>query len=188
MDMTVAGIDSESGMTFKREQSNTNVSAGAWAFFGWFNAHHSHSEVNVATQTQQEAMWASGQVRLDATLGSRRAEKLPVGADFAIGPQIYFSQGAVREEKQGTLMRRSIDVTIQVRKASGAVNASAALVVSCDTLSLSFASGYSSLTNAQGQTRITLSREYPVGFAPGSAKAKVTVKLGDYSRDLDVSL
>ena len=192
MDMSVAAVDAESGITFKREQRTTTSPTGLWGFFGWFSRAAHEDQLSVSAQTQQSSMWASGQVRLDATLGARRAEKLPVGADFALGPQIYFSQGPVREVRPGKndppVVHRSLDVTLQVRKQSGAVNAGVNLDVTCDALLLSYADGYSSTTDAAGQTRVTLTRDYPLGLAPGAVKARLTVKLGDLARTLDLSL
>jgi hypothetical protein len=190
MDMSVSGLSSEHGLVFNQKQSTAAGSSGSswWGFYGWFDGYGSASRQEQTQVSQSEQQWSSGQVRLDASLGARRMEKLPVGAQVAIGPQISFSVGAAREATSGAISQRWVEVTVQVRKSSGAVNPEQDLDVACDPFPYAFMPGYGNATDAQGRTVVKVYRDYPKGLAPAPGKARLTVTLGAIVRTFEVTL
>ncbi|HYR10884.1 MAG TPA: hypothetical protein VEQ60_24100, partial [Longimicrobium sp.] len=73
MDMTVSGISAEHGVVFRQRQTQAQGSAGSfWGFYDWFGGSASTREQTAQSRSAYEQQWASGQVRLDALLGSRR--------------------------------------------------------------------------------------------------------------------
>lgn len=189
MDMSVSEISAENGMTFSQDQTTASGRGNSfWGFYGWFDVAANRNSYDQTQRSEYETTWSSGQVRLDATLESRHTEKLPVGVELEIGPKIYFSQGALRESTAAKVTRRSVDVRIQVQKASAAVNPAATIVTSCTGLAWSYATGYTSTTNALGETVVTLTRDVPAGAPVVPVKGKLTVKLGEIVRDFEVTL
>lgn len=190
MDMSVSHVSAESGLTFRRDQTSVAGRGGSfWGFYGWFEGAGTHSGVEQTSRSEYEQTWSSGQVRLDAVMEARHTDKLPVGVEVEIGPKIYFTQGPLREAAVGrTVTRRQVDVTIQVQKANAAVNANVTLVVACAGLGYGFASGYSSTTNGEGRTVVTLTRDVPAGAPLVPATGTLSVRLGEISRTLDVTL
>lgn len=190
MDLTVSGMSAENGMVLKQQQTQASGVAGSswWGFYGWFDGQASSSRQEQSTQSGYEQQWSSGQVRLDATLGSRRMDKLPVGAEVVTGPQISFSVGQATETKTGALVRRTVDVTIQVRRGNGQVLVGQALSVASDPFPYSFGTPEGSITNTSGKVVVQLSRDYPAGVAPSPVKGTITVTMNALVRSFDLSL
>lgn len=190
MDMSVSGVSSEHGLVFNQQQAHAAGSSGSswWGFYGWFDGYGSASRQEQSQVNQAEQQWSSGQVRLDAVLGARRMEKLPVGAQVEIGPQISFSVGTAREATTDNVSQRWVEVTVQVRKSSGAVNPDKRLSVTCDPFPYAYVGSFTNTTDAQGKTVVKVYRDYPRGLAPTPAKARLTVTLGAIARTFDVTL
>lgn len=190
MDLTVGAMDDERGMSFTRTQTSAGASLSwfPWAFGGWFQTDVQYQN----SHARAEADWAAGQVRLDAMLAPRRTSKFPVPAEVTIGPQMYFSQGAVRETvADDVVTSREVDVEIKVLKSSGAANPSAPLQVDVDRFALSFvddAEFNGSTTNNNGEVKVTIKRDIPNPFFAQPAKVKLTVRLGQMFKTLDISL
>lgn len=190
MDMTVSGISAEHGMVFKQQQAQASGAAVShWGFHDWFGGSATQSQHEHTAVARNEQQWTSGQVRMDAMLGARRMDKLPVGADVQIGPQILFSQGAVRETKPSgqAVTRRSTDVSVQVRKRNGAISVDQALVVSSDVFAYSLPGGQSA-TGTDGRMVVTLYREYPTGLPVTPVQGVLTVTMNDVVRTFEVTL
>lgn len=188
MDMTVSGMSAENGMVFRQQQTSASGYAGSswWGFYGWFDGSASASRQEQASQSAYEQQWSSGQVKLDATLGTRRMEKLPVGAEVVTGPQISFSVGKTTETKVDKLIRRSVDVTVQVRKRDGSVLVGQSLVVSSDPFPYALADG--STTSTSGKVVVQLTRDYPAGVSPQPVQGALTVKMNDMVRNFGLTL
>jgi hypothetical protein len=190
MDMTVSDVSTEHGMTFKRDQTSV-VSHGhsmPWGFGNWFSVSGYGTHAEQTSTNTSNTTWSSGQVRLDAQLESRHADRLPVGVEVEIGPKIYFSQGPVRETRGKTSTRREVDVAVQVQQASAAVNPDVRLVMTCTQLSASFSGETGSKTDENGNAVITVTREVPTGAPPVPLTGTITVRLGDIVRTLDITL
>jgi hypothetical protein len=191
MDMSVGAMDNETGVTYN--VNSTSSSSGSYgAFFGLIGIGYktdSSSYSNMMANSDREAQWSEGVVQLDATLGPRRTGKFPTPASVSIGPQIFFSQGSVVETKVGGVVtERSIDVLINVRKASGAVNPSKPLELEAAGLLPSFSTTApftGSTTNADGQCKVTLRRSITPGFSQ-TGKRTLTVRLGQISKRFDI--
>lgn len=190
MDMSVSGMSSEHGLMFKQQQTSAAGVSGSsyWGFYGWFDGYGTASRQEQTQVNQSEQQWASGQVRMDAVLGARRMEKLPVGAQVEIGPQISFSVGTPREVTTNNITQRWVEVTVQVRKSNGALNVDQDLSISSDPFPFAYVGSHTNTTNAQGQTVVKLFREYPKGLAPAVAKGRLTVTMGAIVRTFDVTL
>lgn len=195
MDMTVGAVDSERGTTF----SSMNYSGGThayglfWGYLGWFDMNIKSSEASSSSATDYEADWAEGQVRMDAMLGPRRTGKFATPAEVTIGPQLYFSLGAVNEtaNAEGVVTSRSMDVVIKSRKANGAVNPSVNIQVDPAHFGLSYATtdGFTGSTaNAQGEVKITLTRNIPSPRFSAATRGRVTVNLGQIKKYLEITL
>jgi hypothetical protein len=191
MDMSVGAMDNETGVTYN--VNSTSSSSGSFgAFFGLIGIGYktnNESYSNMMANSDREAQWSEGVVQLDATLGPRRTGKFPTPASVSIGPQIFFSQGSVVETKVGGVVtERSIDVLINVRKASGAVNPSKSLELEAAGLLPSFSTTApftGSTTNADGQCKVTLRRTITPGFGQ-TGKRTLTVRLGQISKRFDI--
>jgi hypothetical protein len=191
MDMSVGAMDNETGVTYNVNSSSTS-SGSVGAFFGLIGVGYktsSSSYANMMANTDREAQWSEGVVQLDATLGPRRTGKFPTPANVSIGPQIFFSQGSVVETKVGGVVtERSVDVLINVRKASGAANPAKPLELEAAGLLPSFSSTApftGSTTNADGQCKVTLRRAIAPGFGQ-TGKRTLTVRLGQISKRFDI--
>jgi hypothetical protein len=190
MDMTVSDVSTEHGMTFKRDQTSVSTHGHSlpWGFGNWFSVSAYGTHTEQTSDTNSHNTWSSGQVRLDAQLESRHADRLPVGIEVEIGPKIYFSQGPVKETRGKTSTRREVDVAVQVQLASAAVNPDVTLVMSCTHLAAAFAGKTGGKTDALGNAVITVSREVPTGAPPVPQTGTLTVRLGEIVRTLDITL
>jgi len=112
-----------------------------------------------------------------------------VPASVSIGPQIFVAQGSIVETKVGGVVtERSVDVLINVRKASGAVNPSKVIELDAGGLLPSFSTTApftGSTTNADGQCKVTLRRSITLGFAQ-PVKRSLTIRLGQISKRFDL--
>ncbi len=191
IDMSVGAMDDETGAQYTVSQSSTRA-ANVGLFFGILGVGYyatSNSFRDINSQSHREAQWSQGTVQLDATLAPRRTTKFPVPARVSIGPQIFVSQGSVVETlDSGTLTARSVDVLVNVRKASGAPNPSKTLELDAAGLLPSFSSAApftGSTTNADGQVKVTLRRSINFGFGQ-PVRRTLTLRLGDISKRFDL--
>lgn len=193
MDFSVGAMDATSGLVFNKTQWSNNVSGSVfWGFGGWFQGDsHIDNSLTVGT-SQQQSEWMKGQVRLDAMLSPRDTGKLPVPAEAAIGPQIFFSLGTVRESKEGKAVKaRAVDLVILVIKADGSVNPQRQIEIDASTLQVSFKTdeGFDgSTTNADGKVMITLTRNIPNPLFLQPVKVPVRVSLGQIVRTASLTL
>jgi hypothetical protein len=193
MDLYVGAFDNEQGVSFSRRQNTSNVTGVGllWGFVGWFDTESTETTSTFDRTTRQEGSWSQGEVRVDALLGPRTTSKFPVPADISIGPQIFFSQGAVTEAPAPTGgTKRSVDITITVRKASGDENPNLSLEFDPGVLQPSFSTTApftGSTTNADGQCKVTLSRNLPAGFG-NPRKTPISVRLNQVSKSFVVTL
>lgn len=194
MDLSVGALDNESGVRFERTQSR-DVVANVGLFFGFlgfglasFRSSSSYSERN----SDREQDWARGQVRMDAMLRPRPVEDLGAPAQVTIGPQIFFSQGGVTETSSGGVVtERSVELVVSVRKADGSPNPSVVLDVDSGPFLAAFdtTAGFTgNTTNADGQIRVTLTRNIPNPRFLRAARAVVTATLGELSQQTEVRL
>lgn len=192
MDFAVGALDSERGMTFTQRQGSSSFRGGAWAFGGWFDHSSQSSSVTVTQRDHTEANWATGQLRVDASLAPRRTEKFTAPSQVAIGPQIFFAQGQTGRELDGdTEIRRSLPVTVSVLKASGAPNPNQSLSIECDQFAFSFVDDDTfdgSRTNAGGQIKLIVTREIPNARFATPVKAELRVRLGAITRSTEFVL
>lgn len=191
MDLTVAGFSAEQGMILRQQQTQAQGATGTrfWGFGDWFSGSASHGAQERVTQSRTETQWSSGQVRLDALLGTRRMEKLPVGAEVVVGPQITFSQAAVVETRPvPQVTRRAVDVTVQVRRRDGAYDVARPLEITSDVFAYGFAGTHTSSTDTEGRTVVTVYRDTPAGTAVSPLRGTLSVKLGQIVRTLDITL
>lgn len=191
MDMSVGAMDNETGVTYNVNSTSTS-SGSIGAFFGLVGVGYKTTSTtygNMMANTDREAQWSEGVVQLDATLGPRRTGKFPVPASVSIGPQIFFSQGSVVETKVANVVtERSVDVLINVRKASGAANPGKAIELEAGGLLPSFSTTApftGSTTDADGQCKVTLRRTITPGFGQ-TGKRSITVRLGQISKRFDL--
>lgn len=194
MDMVVGEMDYENGMTFNRQQHcYSEGSVGLfWGFLGIGVENESSSNESYTSHMRQEADWASGQVRLDAELRPRATNKFPVPADISVGPQIFFSQGSVNEvANEGVVTQRSMDIVVKVLKASGAVDPNVPLELDSDRFHFSFSNTApftGSTTNSAGEIKVTVSRDIPNAFFQRRVKGKITARLGEIKKTLELTL
>jgi hypothetical protein len=192
MDLSVGAFDDEEGVSFNAEQSGGGV-GGVGLFWGFLGLGETTSFDNTQSgsrNTSQEVSWSAGQVRLDATLGPRTTGKLPVPDRVVIGPQITMAQGTVKDTTTAGVTKRSVDVLITVLKRDGSANPSQPLTLDAGPLLPSFSTTApftGSITNADGQVKVTLSRTLA---APGAAAVKVpvTVRLNSFSQTLVLTI
>jgi hypothetical protein len=191
MDMRVGAMDEETGVSFS-VQTKKRSAGSSGLFFGLIGVGHMsvNSEYrSMMSESHREAQWSDGVVQLDAVLAPRRTGKFPVPASVSIGPQIHVSQGTVVETKVGgVLTERSVDVLINVRKASGEVNPSKMVELDAGGLLPSFSTTApftGSTTNADGQCKVTLRRSIVAGFAQAGRRT-VSVRLGQLSKAFDI--
>jgi hypothetical protein len=194
MDLSVGALDEERGMTFRNSMSSrraTNVGL----FFGFLGigvSSFKESSSFRSSESEFEANWAEGRVRMDAMLRPRNVEGFDPPATVTIGPQLFVSQGAVRETvSQGVVTARAIDLLITARKADGSVNPNVGIIVDSGPFDLSFAAtdGFTGdQTNSQGQCRITLSRSIPSALFQGRVRGSVKVNLGQVEKRQTISL
>jgi hypothetical protein len=194
MDFEVGAIDSERGVQFKQSQGTSRVGGGAsfWGFGSWFNYDSRGQSTTVTQHADSESSWATGQVKLDATLAPRRTEKFTVPSQVVIGPQIFFAQGAVvKVSDNGQETGRAMPVTLTVLKPDGSRNPGALLTVSCDKFGYSFvtdATFKGSQTNPDGQVKVLVTRVIPDERFAAPQKGTLTVRLGAIVRTLEIVL
>ncbi len=194
MDLSVGAMDFERGVSFNRTQSSGGTSGYGlfWGFLGWFSHSQRESEFSRDSNVRQEADWARGQVRVDAQLRPRDIERFPTPAEVNIGPQIYFSMGSVAETTAGGVVTaRNMDIVIHVRKANGDENPTVPLDLDAGPFRFSFeeADGFTgSTTNADGQCKVTITRDIPNARFLRALTAPITVTLGDLKREVDITL
>lgn len=191
LDMSVGAMDDETGVSFSVSTEQHGIGI-AGLFFGYVGVGYmsdSEDHRSMMASSHREAQWSNGVVQLDAVLAPRRTTKFPVPASVSIGPQIFVSQGSVVETKVGGVVtERNVDVLINIRKASGAVNPSKVIDLDSGGLLPSFSTTApftGSTTNADGQCKVTLRRSITAGFAqPG--KRSLTIRLGQLSKRFDL--
>jgi len=194
MDLNVGAFDNEQGLSFSAEQSGGGF-GGVGLFWGFVGLNETYDYDNhqiFDRTTKQEASWSQGQVRLDATLGPRTTGKLPVPDTVVVGPQITMAQGTVKDTTigGGGGVKRSVDVLITVLKRDGSANPTVPLTLETGPLLPSFATtgGFNgSTTNAQGQVKVTLSRNLPAAGA-NPVKVPVTVRMNSFSQTLTLTI
>ncbi len=191
MDMSVGAMDDETGVSYTIDKSSMSLGS-AGLFFGLIGVGYMTSSEqygSMMANNHREAQWSSGVVQLDAVMAPRRTTKFPVPASVSIGPQIYISQGSIVETKVGGVVtERNVDILINIRKASGAVNPSKVIELDAGGLLPSFSSTApftGSTTNSGGQCKLTLRRNITLGFGQ-PAKRSITVRLGQISKRFDL--
>ncbi len=191
MDLSVGEMSSSQGFTFNQKQTSVNVGGGWFSIFGGFaGGSASHNRTGLTVDNSQETAWSTGKVRVDAQLAGTPTDKLPVGAEIAIGPMITYAQGEAKETKAAGVTRRSVEVVIEVRKASGVPNPGKNLEVDVTPFGFAFSStgGFAgTTTNADGKIKLILSRDVPAGSS-GPVKGSLRVKLGEVRRKFEISL
>jgi hypothetical protein len=193
MDLSVGAFSETDGLTFNAEQQGGGVGGVGlfWGFVG-LGYDYNYDDTQSFQQThQQESSWSAGEVRIDAILGPRQTGKFPIPSQVSVGPQIVFSQGAVKETPvTGGGVNRSIDVLISVLKAAGDPNPNKALTVDAGPLRTSFSSTApftGSTTNADGNVEVTIIRNVP-NSGTGAAKVPVLVRLGELSQTFTLTI
>jgi hypothetical protein len=193
MDLSVGAFSESDGVQFNAEQQGGGV-GGVGLFWGFLGLSETTSYDNTqsASRThQQEASWSAGEVRLDATLGPRTTGKLPVASQVSVGPQIVFSQGATKEVAvAGAGVNRSVDLVVTVLKAAGDPNPTKPITVSAPGLRTAFSSTApftGSITNADGQVMVTVTRNVP-NVGAGAINAPVVVRLGSFSQSYSLTI
>lgn len=179
MDLTVGALDATQGFSFKRSQASVSAGGGTlWGFIGWFNTAGGFSYGGVTATAEQEANWSQGTVRLDAQLGPRRTERLPIPGRLTRGPGIYFVAGPITE----TAGVRKMAASVQLRKTDGSLMSSGTIAVSAPGLQPNFPSGAN--IPATGLVKVDLVRRDlgdPKQFS-------VEVRLGDFAKTFAVTL
>jgi hypothetical protein len=193
MDFEVGAIDSERGVQLKQSQGTSTSRGGAsfWGFGGWFNYDSQYQQTTVTSHDDAQSTWATGQVKLDATLAPRRTEKFTAPSQVVIGPQIYFALGAISKATVNNKeVGRSIPVTVTVLKADGSTNPNAPLTLDSDKFGYSFVQDGvftgGSLTNSDGLAKVIVSRQVSDGAAP--VKGTLSVRLGSIVRTIEIVL
>jgi hypothetical protein len=187
MDLAVGAFHQQQGFQFSQKQSNTSLAGGfSWtgAFGGWFSGSHSSSQVSVQSSSQTDVAWSSGQLLVDAELGSRSVVKFPPAAEIPVGPQILVLQGKIAEQKTGQVVtRRTVDLAIQVRKVNGEPNPGVAIIVEAPGL----AGGGGKTTEADGKITFQLMRDLPAGVT-GFRQFPLSINLGDIKKPYTLTL
>ncbi len=189
MDLAVGEIDSETGITFNRVQTQTDFSGGHWGFAGWFDLDFSATHTYASSEREVEADWARGQVRLDANLAPRETRAFPVPAEVTIGPQIYFSQGSTTDVSTASGDERQVELRIRVLKASGDSNPAKIVEIDTGNLVPEFIDDgtfYGQTTNNDGEIKVLLKRPVFGGASLRSRRTTVRASLGDISKTTTV--
>jgi hypothetical protein len=181
MDLEVGALDNKSGVSFSQTQASLKTGGGIsylWGFSGWFSLDSSLRTTNINVTRQQESNWSRGSVRIDAQLGPRRTERLPIPGSLKRAPLFYLSPGAI-VEAAGT---RKLTAKIQARKLDGSANTGQILTVTAPGLGVSFQP--SATTDANGAITAVFERRQL-----GDAKVfRVEVGLGDLVQAFDLSI
>ena len=192
MDFSVGELSAERGVTFEQKQSSFGVSGGGrWGFGGWFNVGGGYSKTSTEVESEYEADWARGQVRVDAMLAPREVEGFPVPAEVTIGPQIYLAFGSINETvADDVVTERSVDVLVKVLKDSGAANPDAPIEIDSPyPVSFETTGGFTdNTTNSKGEVKFTVKRELTNSFFSRSRQVTLTARLGNIKKDFKVTL
>jgi len=194
MDLSVGAMDNDTGVTFEREQSVSHGVGltGTFGFLGFGLSASSENSSFYNRDTSVETDWARGQVRMDAMLRPRHVENFPAPAEIAIGPQLYFAQGGISESTtDGVVTARSIEVLIHCRKADGSANPNVSITLDSGPFGHAFVStdGFTgNTTNADGQIKVTLTRQIPNARFARSMTATLKAILGQIERTVDIRL
>lgn len=193
MDLSVGAFNEKDGVSFHAEQSGfgTGMVGLFWGFLGVGETHDFDHVQNTNTSHEQESSWSQGEVRLDAIMGPRRTDSFPTPTQIALGPQIVFSQGSLKETPvAGAGVNRTIDVQVTVLTHAGDSNPNKALTVEAGALGFSFSTTApftGSTTNSDGQILVTFRRNVPnAGTTAG--KFPVTVRLGALSQTFTLTI
>jgi hypothetical protein len=193
MDLSVGAFSESDGVQFNARQQGGGVQGAGlfWGFLG-VNDEYGYDNQQLGSRShQQEASWSAGEVRLDATLGPRTTGKLPIPSQVSVGPQIVFSQGALKEVPVvGAGVNRSVDLVITVLKAAGDPNPTKPLTVSAVGLRTSFSSTApftGNITNADGQVTVTVTRNV-ANAGVGGINATVIARLGAMSQSYTLTI
>lgn len=186
MDLAVGAFHTEQGVQFAQKQSTSSVGgAFSWsgAFGGWFSASHSSSQQSVQISSQNDAVWSSGQLLVDAELGARTMVQFPPAAEIPVGPQILVVQGKITETLTGSDPSRQVDLTIQVRKANGEPNPQKGI----DLQAAGLLGGGSKVTDAAGTVVFQLQRALPAGTS-GFRQFPLSITFGDMKKPYTLTL
>lgn len=193
MDLSVGAFSESDGVQFSARQQGGGVGGVGlfWGFLGLGYNYDYDNQQSFERSHEQEASWSAGEVRLDAVLGPRTTGKLPVASQVSVGPQIVFSQGAIKEVPvAGAGVNRSIDVLISVRKAAGDANPNKAITVDAGALRTSFSAAApftGNTTNADGQVLLTVTRNVPNAGA-GAIKQPLVARLGGLTQTFTLTI
>jgi hypothetical protein len=193
MDLSVGAFNESDGMTFHAKQTSIGVGTVGlfWGFIGIGETHDTEHTQDATRDHDQEASWSRGEVRLDAVLGPRRTDSFPSPTQVALGPQIIFSQGTVKETPvAGHGVNRTIDVQVTVLTHAGDENPNKPLTIEAGALAFSFSSTApftGSTTNADGKVLVTFKRNVP-SAATGAGKFPVTVRLGSLAQAFTLTI
>ena len=196
MDLTLSHMDEQYGMTFEESQFSGNE-GGVGLFLGyvgWFQMGGSFESFSEDVNVQREADWARGQVRLDAQLSPRRTTKFPVAAQVTLGPQINLIPGPITEKKENNVLKgRSMDLIVRILKVDGSANPNLTPVVTAGGFMVAPPAAdaeYPSpgVTNASGQTKYTVTRNFSSPSFAQPIKTKISVRLNDMTKTLDIVL
>ena len=193
MDLSVGEMDNETGMQFNASQTSSSISSSGllWGFIGWFQHSERHRETSVERSTDQEAAWAQGQVRMDALLTPRRTGKFPVPAEVSIGPQIAIGLGGVTENEVGGVITRSQDLTVTVYTKAGVANPGQPLDITSTSYAIELLDNgvtpFNS-TNGDGIVMVRVKRRIPNAIFGATTRGNVSVKLGEITKDIQITL
>jgi hypothetical protein len=193
MDLSVGAFNESDGVSFHAHQASSGIGTVGlfWGMLGIGETHDIDHDQFSDRSHQQEASWSQGEVRLDAILGPRRTDSFPTPTQIALGPQIVFSQGALKETPvQGGGVNRTIDVLVTVLTHAGDSNPNKGLTVEAGTLGFSFSNTNpftGSTTNADGQVMVTFKRNVPNAGA-SAGKFPITVRLGALSQPFTLTI
>ena len=126
MDLSVGAFNETNGLSFNANQSGDGVGVAGlfWGFLGVERDVRLRRRARTPTRSTPSRRRAGPQARCASTRSSAhgRPGSLPGAEPVAIGPQIVFSQGAVKETAvAGAGINRSVDVVVRSRKAGGGV-------------------------------------------------------------------
>jgi hypothetical protein len=194
MDLSVGAFDTDRGMTFRKQMESDRASQ-VGLFFGFLGigvASFESSSTFRSNESEFEANWAEGRVRMDAMLRPRQVDGFEPPAEVTIGPQIFIAQGSVNETvSNGVVTERSQDLVITVRKADGSVNPTVGIDIDSGPFDLSFAStdGFTNnITNASGQCKATISRFIPNALFQRRSRGTIIASLGQVQKRITLSL
>jgi hypothetical protein len=191
MDLTIDSFHQTQGVQFSKHQDiNSDNNTGLfWGFLGWTDYSTETKDTSFSSNTTTEVAWQSGNVAVDAILGPRRTGKFPVPDSVQIGPQIFVSQGATVETKDGggNVTARAVNLTITVRKADGSPNPGKNIVLNAGGLLPAFTGASGSTTDANGNVQVTLTRTLFPGFT-SARPFTVSISLGQLRQTASVTL